>query len=571
MGGVFQFLHSQPFFVIFAVVAIGMWLGRQTMGGIALGSVVCIILTGLITSIAALQAGVSLALPDVLKTIFFNLFIFAIGVKIGPQFFAGLERDGWHMVLIGLIVAVLAPVLAYSCGWFFQWPDGTVAGMLAGSNNSSATFGAATSAVQSSAFHAADGSSAEIVTATLAAAFALCYTVSQVQFVLLMKLLPSLARFDAPAAAKAFEASMRGERTAPLPGTVEAADVTDASIAVRAYHVSATSIGGRTIADIRGRAPRISIELVRRADRWLTPDDALTLQPGDEVVVGAPLAAQVRVREALGPELPDTEARSRMPIRTVDVVVSRSDAAGRPLMQALAAAGTGLYPNAVFRAGEELSIGPAIVLKKGDVIRVTGTEPRLAQLGEKVGQVVRASHSNDVLTLAIGLLVGVAIGAIPVPLFGVSITFGAAAVLLTGIVFGWLKTRHPALGGPISEGGRRLLEEMGLNVFTAVLAINSGEAVYKVITEGPVLSLILSCLIVSAVPALMAWWIGRHVLRLNPALLMGAIAGARQNTSSMQSAQEQTKSAVPGIGYPVPLAITTLALSVVAYFFALFV
>jgi putative transport protein len=68
----------------------------------------------------------------------------------------------------------------------------------------------------------------------------------------------------------------------------------------------------------------------------------------------------------------------------------------------------------------------------------------------------------------------------------------------------------------------------------------------------------------------MAWWIGRHVLQLNPALLMGAIAGARQNTSSMQSAQEQSKSAVPGIGYPVPLAITTLALSVVAYFFALF-
>ena len=95
-----------------------------------------------------------------------------------------------------------------------------------------------------------------------------------------------------------------------------------------------------------------------------------------------------------------------------------------------------------------------LVGSNGDVIRVTGTEPRLAQLGETVGQVVRASHSNDVLTLAIGLLVGVAIGAIPVPLFGVRITFGAAAVLLTGIVFGWLKTRHPALGAPISEGGR---------------------------------------------------------------------------------------------------------------------
>jgi len=141
---------------------------------------------------------------------------------------------------------------------------------------------------------------------------------------------------------------------------------------------------------------------------------------------------------------------------------------------------------------------------------------------------------------------------------------------VTGIIFGWLKTRHPAFGGPISEGGRRLLEEMGLNVFTSVLAINSGAAVYQVLTQGPVWSLIVGCLIVSAVPALIAWWIGRHVLHLNEALLMGAIAGARQNTSSMQSAQEQTKSAVPGIGYPVPLAITTLALSVVAYFLAVF-
>jgi putative transport protein len=571
MTGVFQFLHDQPFFVIFGVVALGMWLGRQKIGGISLGSVVCIILVGLLTSIWAYYAsGVSLALPDMLKTIFFNLFIFAIGVKIGPQFFAGLERDGWHLVVIGLIVAVLAPALAYGFGWLFEWPQGTVAGVLAGSNNSSATFGAATSAVQSGALVPAPGSSVDIVSATVSAAFALCYTVSQVQFVLLMKLLPRLAGFDAPAAAREFEASMRAGRAAPLPGTVEAGEVADASIAVRAYQVAASSIGGRTVGEIRGRAPRVSIEAVRRGNGWLTPEDTLTLEPGDEVVVGAPLAAQVRVREALGPEVPDVEARSRTPIHTVDVVVSRNDAAGRSASDLLAKVGPGLYPNTVFRAGAELPPGPETVLKKGDVIRVTGTEAHIAELGARVGQVVRASHSSDVLTLAVGLLVGAALGAIPVPLFGVSITFGAAAVLVTGILFGWLKTRHPALGGPISEGGRRLMEEMGLNVFTSVLALNSGMAVYQVMTEGPLWSLVISCLILSSLPALVAWWVGRHVLRLNLALLMGAVAGARQNTSSMQAAQEESRSAVPGIGYPVPLAITTVALSIVAYFLALF-
>ena len=113
------------------------------------------------------------------------------------------------------------------------------------------------------------------------------------------------------------------------------------------------------------------------------------------------------------------------------------------------------------------------------------------------------------------------------------------------------------------------MEDLGLNVFTSVLAINSGQALYQVIASGPVLSLFVSCLIVSTVPAMVAWWIGRHVLHMNEAMLMGAVAGARQNTSSMQAAQEVTRSAVPGIAYPVPLAITTVALSIVAYLLAL--
>lgn len=87
MAAVFNFLHNQPFFVIFGVVALGMWLGRKKIGGIALGSVVCIILVGLVASIWALRAAdVSLSLPDVLKTIFFNLFIFAIGGKLAHSF-----------------------------------------------------------------------------------------------------------------------------------------------------------------------------------------------------------------------------------------------------------------------------------------------------------------------------------------------------------------------------------------------------------------------------------------------------------------------------------------------------
>jgi putative transport protein len=142
---------------------------------------------------------------------------------------------------------------------------------------------------------------------------------------------------------------------------------------------------------------------------------------------------------------------------------------------------------------------------------------------------------------------------------------------MTGIVFGWLKTRHPGLGGPVSEGARSLMEEMGLNVFTSALAINSGLAVYQVATTGPIWQLLIASQVISLLPELVAWWVGLHVLKLNPALLMGAVAGARQNTTSMRAAQKESQSAVPGIGYPVPLAIATITLSIVGYFLALFV
>src|SRR5262245_14081116 len=311
MGAFFQFLQAQPFVALFGVLAAGMILGRPAIRGISLGSVVCIILVGLLVSIGShVSTGVALALPDVIKTIFFNIFIFALGVKIGPQFFAGLKRDGWHMVAIGATVAVLAPAISYGFGWLFDLPPGAVAGLLAGSNNSSATFGTASSALTSGAYHPPPGVSVESVAGMLSAAFAVCYAATQVQFVLFMKVLPRLAHIDAPRAAREFEAAMRGERTAPLPGTVEAADAIDTSIAIRAYRVPERLVAGKTIGDIRTAAPGIAVELVRRGTDWLALDDATTLLAGDEVVISAPVEKQVRVREALGVEVPDAEARA---------------------------------------------------------------------------------------------------------------------------------------------------------------------------------------------------------------------------------------------------------------------
>jgi putative transport protein len=563
-------LQSQPFILIFAVVAVGMLVGRISVKGIGLGNVVGIILTGLLASIVAQQAaGVKLEIPALVQTIFFNTFIFAVGVRIGPQFFSGLERDGWRLVVIGLIVVVLAPLLSLLCGRLFHLPQGAVPGLLAGANNSSAAFGGANSAAQSGAIRVASGSSLSSVVGNLSAAFALGYTVAEIVFVLYMRLLPRMAGFDARAAGREFEAEMRRLHPAPLPGTAEAGEIEDTSVAVRAYRIdSASKVAGQTIESLRAAAPRVSIERVRRGNDWMPLAGSTTLEQGDELVAAARIAAHVRMRELVGPEIPDAVARGTLPVRTVDVVVAQPWIAGHTLDALKEVVGAGIYPNAVFRAGTELPLTPATELKRGDVVRLTGTESHIADLPDTVGPVVRASHLSDVLTLSIGLVIGALLGAIPVPLFGLKVSFGAAAVLITGIVFGWLKTRHPAFGGPLSEGGRSLLEGIGLNVFTAVLGINAGADFLRVITGGSAAPLVLSTVVVTTIPATLAYLTGVHLLKMNRALLMGAVAGARQCTASLQAAESATGGAVPAIGYPVPLAIATVGLSIAAYLLA---
>ena len=183
---------------------------------------------------------------------------------------------------------------------------------------------------------------------------------------------------------------------------------------------------------------------------------------------------------------------------------------------------------------------------------------------------MRATHASDVLTLALGLLVGSLIGAIPgAPIRSQDHVRGRCSAhdghriwldqnTASGVRRPDFRRRSKSDGG---DGPERLHFGAG---------DQSGLAVYQVASSGPVWELLIACQFVSLVPELVAWWIGRHVLNLNPALLMGAIAGARQNTTSMRAAQKESQSAVPGIGYPVPLAIATIVVSVVGYFFALF-
>jgi putative transport protein len=113
IGGVLDFLGSYPFVLLFTTLALGTTLGRVKLGFLTLGSTAATLLVGILISLSAyLGYGIRYAVPALLTTVFLNLFMFAVGLKVGPQFLAGLRRDGAKGVAVALVVVVLNFVIA---------------------------------------------------------------------------------------------------------------------------------------------------------------------------------------------------------------------------------------------------------------------------------------------------------------------------------------------------------------------------------------------------------------------------------------------------------------------------
>jgi putative transport protein len=568
MGALWTVLAKQSFVLLFVVVAAGYALGGLKVRGIGLGATASTLIIALVISLLAALSGTNFAIPEFASTLFFNLFMFAVGMKVGPQFLSGFRRDAKSFILLGLLIPLLSLGLIFVVRAMFDPAPGIIPGIFAGSNTATPGLGAAQAAYSSGAGHLPQGVTAAMANASLSTAFAFTYSISMVLFIILMKL-PDLLGAKTAQAAKEYEASIL-TGGAELPGTsAEFFGTANAPVTVRSYEVEAPELLGRPLAELRRQYAQVSIEHISRGGAVIEPKDETVLQRRDTVALFGPIARLAAAGTRIGHEVYEPAVRD-VGLETVDVIVHKGAAANRTLGELAADVGHGLYLNAVFRAGDQIPHGPQTVLRKGDVVRVTGTAWRIKILEKETGRVVRPSLSTDIVTLALGLTAGALVGMIAIPLGPIRLTIGAAVgLLLVGIALSAIRTRVPTFGGPYPEPARRLIEDLGLNVFVAIVGLNAGQGVLRAVSEGSMTPILVGAVLVGCVPAVIAWFVGRYLLRMNEALLMGAVAGGRCNSAGMRAAQETTQSHVPAISYPVTFAISNVTLTLLSYVMAM--
>jgi len=301
------------------------------------------------------------------------------------------------------------------------------------------------------------------------------------------------------------------------------------------------------------------------------------LQLGDVVTVVADVERLLsQAVDGIGPEVADEDAR-RVEMEVADIVVTNKELVGSTIRQALMDVRRAVFPGVdnagrlvqvvgYIRAGESFPAYPNTIVQRGDIVRVLGPKARIDRIGKAAGRVVRDSTVSDILTLALGLAVGYVVGYLHVVVGGIPISLGTpAGVMLAGIAISTLRSRYPLLGGPVSEGARSLLQDLGLDLFIAVVALNTAPNVAGAFASGGVLGILAVGISAALIPPLAGWLVGWKILKLNPAVLLGALCGARFSTPALRAAQEETGSAIPAVGYPVPYAVTAVLVLVSGY------
>jgi putative transport protein len=560
MEAFFEFLKANPYMLLFLTIGLAVWVGSFSVKGYGLGMVAAAIVVGVGLATWASTYGIKLQLDNFAKSLMYYLFMYGVGLRVGPSFFNSLKKDGLTFTILAVVCSVLGLFLVVWMAKLFGLPAGAAGGILAGSQTMSAAIGTAEMAITQGAYRIPEGSTTEAVTAMIALGYGITYIWGTVGIILVCKYLPRWWGVDAKKAAKEYEEQFG------VPNLDDAGLSGYRPAGLRAYRLENPQSTGKTIAGFRKEYPQYRFLNVVRGGEALGASPDIVLQKGDVVALGGRLEDLTANLGLLGPEVADPKALN-IPLDQAEILVTEKSVEGRPLKEFRHEDFAGqLQVIRLERGGVPIPVGADTTLQRLDVLFVAGLKSAVEKVAAALGKVARPSTATDLLTLSVGMILGLLIGAINVPVGGFSVGLGnAGGLLLSGIFVSSVVSRLRFFGST-PNAARNILEDLGLVTFVGIVGINAGASLLAQLTGALALKIFLVGFIASTIPPFLTWAIGYHVFKINPAVLMGGVAGARSHSGPCREAAKEIGSSVPWVGFPVGYAVSGVLLTVFGYF-----
>lgn len=550
MKEILEFFRSYPEMAIFLTIGLGFWIGSLKYKSFSLGTVTSVLLVGV------LVGQMNIPIPGPLKSVFFLLFLFSIGYSVGPQFFNSLRSTGLKQVLFAVVVCFLCLGVTLGIAKLLGYDPGMAAGLFSGSQTISAVIGVGTDTITSLS---GEASSKQHWIDMIPVCYAVTYIFGTIgSAYILGKLGPAMLGGieKVKLQTKELEQSMRNADVSDDPSI----EVANRAVDFRAYRVKAEWFAnGRTILELEtylhDKGKRLFVERIRNSSGIVSSlSDEMVISKGDEIVLSGRREMIVGDESWIGEEVSDVELLT-FGVEHINVTLTKKFVKamtigilqGKRFMN-------GVMIKSLMRGNVSLPVYSATELQAGDVLELVGLPNEVTTAANNLGYMDRPTNKTDLVFVGLGILLGGIIGALTIKAGGIPISLSTSGgALIAGLVFGWLRTKHPTFGR-IPQPAIWILNNLGLNMFIAVVGIVSGPTFIAGLKSAGVM-LFVAGIVATTLPLVIAVWIGDKLFKFHPAVNLGCCAGARTTTAALGAVQDSIDSNIPAMGYTVTYAI----------------
>lgn len=498
-------IGTQPILAVFLAIGVGYLVGQINIFGFSLG-VGAVLFVGL--AIGAFAPKANIVGPIGLTGLI--MFLYGIGILYGRQFFEGMVGSaGRKYNLLALIAVVAGLLVALGLGQMFGIQIGHTLGMYAGSMTSTATLQAALDVM---------GNKDPSIGYSIAYPFGVIGPILCIYF---------MTRHVKPSFPPKTQRFHMGEITL------------------------GASYAGYTLADVsRDLPPGLQVTMVRSGGSNTVPSDDIVLNAGDGLLVVADQQEAIATAAAkLGALAPGLLAKDRSALDYIRVFVGKAGVVGVPLAQLKLPAGFPTHLLHVRRYDMDLVPTPDLMLEFGDRVGVLMPPDKREDIRKYFGDTVKATSEFSYVSLGLGMVLGVLLGLIPIPIPGVGIvTLGiGGGPLIVALILGKLRRTGPMLW-TMPLPANIVLRNYGLAVFLAAVGINAGQPFVKTVAESGLTMLFIGVAILLTTVAIVLL-VGHYVMKIPFDDLVGVASGATGNPAILVYSTRMAPTERPDIGY----------------------
>ena len=514
--------HSVLLFAF--VIAIGLWIGKFKIKGISIGST-WILFVGIIVSHFGFLSN-----PTVLsymKDLGLILFVFSIGLQVGPGFFQSFKKGGVVMNLLAVSLVLLAVITTFVIHLITGENLNILTGVMSGAVTNTPGLGAAQQTLADAINVQGGGpAAASAAVSSLASAYAVAYPMGVIGVIMLLIIFKAIFKIAPEKERKAIEADEDTGETA------------------RRMHcmVENPAIFGKPLRDVvKSIGDDFVVSRVMRDGVISIPNESTVLQKGDKVLIVTSHQDVDSVRILFGQEIPmhvqdweklDTHVVSRK------LTITKSSLTGKSIKELNIRAIYGVSVTRVIRAGLELVGRANLMLQVGDTIVVVGAEDDIKELAKFVGNKPEALVHPNLVPIFFGIAIGVVLGSIPIAFPGVPqpVKLGlAGGPLIIAILLGyfgpkWKITTYTTMSANM------MIREIGISFFMAAVGLGAGQSFVDSLLNGGIWWILYGT-IITLVPVAAIIMVARLVFKLNFYQICGLVSGGCTNPPALAFAQ----------------------------------